>query len=62
MAAQHEDIGAEAIALGYIIVNLIAHNINDVLHFITFGLTTGYLLWRWRRDWRKDKAERNGKN
>ena len=60
MAAQHDDI-EWVIIKGIILVigNYIAHNINNVLHVITAVLTILYLLWRWRRDWRKDKAERN---
>lgn len=62
MAANSEDFDLVVIkGIALLVLQFIAHNINDILHIITAVLTIGYLLWRWRRDWRKEKRELYGK-
>jgi hypothetical protein len=63
MAAHSEELSLDVVKVFVIIIgNFVVHNINDVLHFITATISVLYLLWRWRRDWRKEKAEQHGKN
>lgn len=54
-----EAVVAEMVALA--ITNITVYTINATLHIVTGTVSLFYIIWRWRRDYKKDKDEHNHK-
>jgi len=57
---EYHDSFFEMIKLvGLGIINMVAHNYNDVMGGIFGTISTVYLIWRFHRDWKREKERKN---